>query len=59
MKATEKNEKIARDIINLLAENNCTVKESTEILRWISDAVQITAPVQKETEKLFEVPFED
>ena len=34
MDATAKNEKIARDIINTLAENGCTVAEALDILRY-------------------------
>ena len=55
MQATAKNEKIARELINVLAENSCTVADADSILRFVSEAVKIKATVQKSDEKLFEV----
>lgn len=53
MEATVINEKIARDIINILAENMCTVSEGSEILSYVSRAIRRDAAVQK-VEKLFD-----
>jgi len=50
MEATVKNEKIARSIINLLAENECTVNEAQDILRFVSMKISMLSTVQK-TEK--------
>jgi len=54
MKATPVNEKTARAIINTLAENNRTVADSEEILKYVSDTLKTTAIIQKRETPLFE-----
>lgn len=54
MKATEVNEKTARAIINALAENGCTVSESTKILRYVEEVIKQKTTVQKVEKKLFD-----
>ena len=54
MKATAKNEKTARDIINVLAENGCTVNESISILSFVKAAIGNHIVVEKIDSKLFE-----
>jgi hypothetical protein len=54
MEATAKNEKTARDIINVLAESGCSVKEAFEILDCVHFLVQKHSIVQKVNEKLFD-----
>lgn len=54
MKATHKNERIAREIIKILAENKCTVENATEILAYASKAIQHFATVPRIENKLFE-----
>lgn len=53
MKATGKNEKTARDIINVLAENGHTVTEASSILSYVNRVIQDFATVQKIDKKLF------
>jgi hypothetical protein len=36
MKDTEKNMKMAKEVIDILAENNCTVSEALEILDYVT-----------------------
>lgn len=55
MNATSKNEKIARTIINVLAENECTTKEASEILSFVERSIYDSAVVRKANEKLLEV----
>ena len=54
MRATSKNEKTARAIINVLAENGHTVIESSDILRYVRTAILYNATVQVVNAKLFE-----
>jgi DNA-directed RNA polymerase specialized sigma54-like protein len=54
MEATPKNEKTARTIINVLAENGHTVIESSDILRYVKAAILDNAKVQKVNTELFE-----
>ncbi len=54
MDATVKNEKTARAIINVLAENECTVREVPEILSYVHRAIEKFATVQKVNAELFE-----
>ncbi|KLU61442.1 hypothetical protein CEB3_c21210 [Peptococcaceae bacterium CEB3] len=53
VEATAKNEKIARTIVNLLAENECTLDAAFEILDYVRDTVQERTTVQNIHEKLF------
>lgn len=53
MEATERTEKIARDMISLLAENNCTVKEAQEVMQYVHMSILNFSVVQKTSEKLF------
>ena len=55
MQATAKNEKTARDIINVLAEKGCTVSEATDILRYVTSAIKNHSKVLSINEKLFEI----
>jgi len=54
MRATAKNEKTARDIINVLAENGCTVGESNVILNFVKATIENRTTVTKLESKLFE-----
>ncbi|MEY8002013.1 hypothetical protein AB8U03_17855 [Clostridium sp. Mt-5] len=54
MKATKKNEEIARRIINILGEKECTVAESIRILSFVSNEISNFTTVQKIDKKLFE-----
>jgi len=54
MEATSKNEKTARAIINVLAENGHTLIESSDILRYVKTAILNNAMVQVVSVKLFE-----
>ena len=54
MDATAKNEAIAREIINLLAEKKCTVNEAEEILIYLKHSISQKATVQRAEEKLFD-----
>jgi hypothetical protein len=54
MEATEKNEKIARQIINLLAEENTSVHEAEQILTYVSVKISNISNVQPVSEKLFD-----
>lgn len=56
MWATKANEEVARTIINILAEKNCTVSESQEILRYVSQNLGQHATVQKADRELFDYP---
>lgn len=53
MKATRQNEEIARTIINLLAKEKCTVKQSDEILHYVERTITMNATVHQVEEKLF------
>jgi hypothetical protein len=55
MEATAKNEKAARDIVNVFAESGCSVKEAFEILDCVHFLVQKHSTVQGVNQKLFEV----
>jgi len=55
IEATRKNEEIARTILNIFGESNCTVAESKEILNYVGSIIGIFATVQKTDNKLFEV----
>ncbi len=46
MEATQKNYCIAEQIITLLANENCTVRQSAEILSFVGTTIQNTATVQ-------------
>jgi hypothetical protein len=46
MKDTEKNMKIAREVIDILAENNCTVSESLKILDYVTRQIPQGATVK-------------
>lgn len=58
MKATQKNEKIARQIINLLAQEKVTVEESDEILRFARDEIKERSLVKPIDYKMFETTEE-
>lgn len=53
MEATSKNEKTARAIINVLAENSHTVTEASSILSYVNRAIQDFATVQRADDELF------
>jgi len=53
MKATAKNEKTARAIINVLAENGHSVAEASSILSYVNRAIQDFTTVQKVDQELF------
>ena len=55
MDSTKKNEEIARKIINIFGENDCTAAESKEILNYVGSIIGRFATVQKTDEELFEV----
>lgn len=46
MEATQQNYRIAKQIIALLAKENCTVRQSAEILSFVGTTIQNTATVQ-------------
>ena len=46
MEATQKNYHVAEQIITLLANENCTVRQSAEILSFVGTTIQNTATVQ-------------
>ena len=46
MEATQKNYRIAEQVITLLANENCTVRQSAEILSFVGTTIQNTATVQ-------------
>lgn len=54
MKATNKSEKIARAIINIFADEKCTVNESMEILQYVRGTIEHHSTVQKVNDMLFE-----
>jgi hypothetical protein len=54
VEANEKSEKTARDIINILAENECTVIESEDILRYVGFFIKDKTVVSTAAGKLFE-----
>lgn len=49
-----KNERVARQIINIFAENNCTVEEANSILSYVRNTISAISTVQEVKEKLFE-----
>ncbi|MBO8170198.1 MAG: hypothetical protein H0Z35_13645 [Thermoanaerobacteraceae bacterium] len=53
MEATKKNEQLARQIINLLAEKECTVAEAEEILRYVRQSLGRFTTVRKVEKELF------
>lgn len=53
MRATAKNEKTARAIINVLAENGHTVAEASSILHYVNQAILDFATIQKANKELF------
>jgi hypothetical protein len=53
MEANIKNEKTARAIINVLAENGHTVTEASSILIFVNRKIHDFATVQKVDEELF------
>lgn len=46
MEATKRNYHIALQIIELLAKENCTVKQSEEILSFVGTTIRNTSTVQ-------------
>jgi len=59
MYATKKNEKIARQIINLLAEEKVSLDDAGQILIYAKFAISETSTVQAVSEKLFNVEVEE
>lgn len=53
MRATSKNEKTARAIINVLAENGHTVAEASSILHYVNQTILDFATIQKTDKELF------
>ncbi|MFZ3132719.1 MAG: hypothetical protein WA125_16860 [Desulfosporosinus sp.] len=53
MKATTKNGKTARAIINVLAENGHSVAEASSILSYVNRAIQVLSTVQGADNELF------
>ena len=47
MEATKQNYQIAKEIIELLAKENCTVKQSEEILSFVGTTIRNTSTVQR------------
>lgn len=47
MEATKTNFELAQEILNLLAENNCTARQATEILSYVGTTIKQTAAVQR------------
>lgn len=47
MYETDQNKEIITEIIDILAQNQCTVAEAKQILRYISSTITTKAPVQK------------
>lgn len=47
VEATKRNYHIALQIIELLANENCTVKQSEEILSFVGTTIRITSTVQR------------
>ena len=54
MEATKQNYQIAKKIIELLINENCTVKQSEEILSFVGTTIRNTSTVQR-TEFLTEL----
>ena len=54
MEATRKNFEIADQILTLLAKENCTVLEATEILAYVSCQVRAKSTVQYRKGELIE-----
>lgn len=46
MEATKKNDQIAQQIIELLAKENCTVRQSEEILSYVGMTIRNVSTVQ-------------
>lgn len=42
----EKYEKISKDILTILVENNCTVQEAENVLHNLTRTIRETSPVQ-------------
>lgn len=59
MKATAQNEKTARAIISVLAENGSTISEASEILRYVDSAMKRVSYVNEALANLFEVEQEE
>lgn len=53
MNATDENEKIARQIINLLANEKVTIDDASRILIFVNHQINANTTVQHVTEKLF------
>ena len=47
MEATKQNYRIAQQIIELFATENCTVKRSEEILSFVGTTIRSTSTVQR------------
>ncbi len=47
MQATDKNFILVSQITNLLVENNCTVKDATELLNYVSREIIANSKVQE------------
>lgn len=47
MEATKQNYQIARQIIELFANENCTVRQSEEILSFVGTTIRNTSTVQR------------
>lgn len=47
METTKQNYQIAKEIIELLAKENCTVKQSEEILSFVGTTIRNTSTVQR------------
>lgn len=47
MEATKQNYQIARQIIELFANENCTVKQSEEILSFVGTTIRNASTVQR------------
>ena len=47
MEATQQNYRIAQQIIELFATENCTVKRSEEILSFVGTTIRNTSTVQR------------
>ena len=54
MYATKKNEKIARQIINLLAEEKVSLGDAEQILIYVRLTIPAASSVQPVSEKLFD-----
>lgn len=46
MELTERNVKVARRIVDIMAEEKCTVADAQDILRCVTSTIDFTATVQ-------------